>query len=466
MELGPQFAVVTATHRRADGSTPRVFARAARAVASQLHVRTHVTWFIVGDCYPEPEFSALLADIPAHVRTVTHNMPEPGPKDWAGPNAGGILAINKALALAEAHGIAWCAHLDDDDVWEADHIHWLLHAARAHPAAHLVHTQGQYLRLNCSFPTLPTRDALAVNAVPLSCNVLHSAVAMNLAALPESLRRYVAHDAVMWERIRALPAACCVSVPVQTVYHLSERGSAEVAPAPSARPSALHLAVVHAAVGDSLAAAASWLADMARDMAGHTFHHHFALLHGLCDVLVGMGVAAITYAEIGTFCGGSLCFALQHSAVAEAHAIDPLTARAGAPACVAANLARWNTRGVPVHVTRALSTDPSVRDAWRRDGTRVHVLFIDGDHSHAGVTRDFELFRDFVHPGGFVVFDDYFDAEHSPQVRGAVDDIVRTQLNNDFHVIGTFANTANVPPASMPQLNEFVLQRALPPQVF
>ncbi len=48
-------------------------------------------------------------------------------------------------------------------------------------------------------------------------------------------------------------------------------------------------------------------------------------------------------------------------------------------------------------------------------------------------------------------------------MRGAVDDIVRTRLNNDFHVIGTFPNSAKVPPASMPQLNEFVLQRVLPP---
>ena len=463
MELGPQVAVVTATYRRADGSTPRSFARTARSVASQLHVRTHVTWFIVGDCYPEPEFSAMLADIPAHVRTVTHNMPKPGPKDWDGRNAGGILAINKALELAEAHGIAWCAHLDDDDVWDADHIYWLMHAAKAHPGAHLVHTQGQYLGSRLNFPTLPKRDALMVNAVSLSCNVLHSAVAMNLAALPESLRRYVAHDAVMWQRIAALPASYRVSVPVSTVYHLSERHTAEVPLVPSVRPFALHLAVVQAAVRDSLAAAASWLADMARDMAGNTFHHHFAVLHGLCDVLVGMGVSAITYAEIGTFCGGSLCFALQHAAVAEAHAIDPLTARAGAAACVTANLARWNTRDVPVHVTRTLSTDPAVREEWRRNGTRVHVLFIDGDHSHVAVIRDFELFREFVHPGGFVVFDDYFDAEHSPQVRGAVDDIVRTRLNNDFHVIGTFPNSAKVPPACMPQLNEFVLQRVLPP---
>jgi predicted O-methyltransferase YrrM len=224
----------------------------------------------------------------------------------------------------------------------------------------------------------------------------------------------------------------------------------------------MQLADVRSKVDASLAAAAPWLADMARDMAGHTFHHHFALLHGLCDVLVAMGFPELTYAEIGTFCGGSLCFALQHAAVAEAHAIDPLTARADAAACVAANLARWNTRGVPVHVTRALSTDSAVRDAWRRNGTRVHVLFIDGDHSHGAVIRDFELFREFVHPGGFVVFDDYFDAEHSPQVRGAVDAIVRTHLNTDFLVIGTFPNTAKVPPASMPQLNEFVLQRVLP----
>ena len=44
----------------------------------------------------------------------------------------------------------------------------------------------------------------------------------------------------------------------------------------------------------------------------------------------------------------------------------------------------------------------------------VDLLFIDGDHSLTGVTSDYEMYRRFVRPGGFIVFHDILD---TPDVR-------------------------------------------------
>lgn len=40
------------------------------------------------------------------------------------------------------------------------------------------------------------------------------------------------------------------------------------------------------------------------------------------------------------------------------------------------------------------------------DGDEVDMLFIDGDHSDAGVRKDFELYQPFVKKGGLIVFHD------------------------------------------------------------
>ena len=39
-------------------------------------------------------------------------------------------------------------------------------------------------------------------------------------------------------------------------------------------------------------------------------------------------------------------------------------------------------------------------------GRPVDLLFIDGDHSYAGVRRDYELWKDLVRPGGYIVLHD------------------------------------------------------------
>jgi len=54
--------------------------------------------------------------------------------------------------------------------------------------------------------------------------------------------------------------------------------------------------------------------------------------------------------------------------------------------------------------SHAARTRRRVADAL--NGRPLDLLFIDGDHSHAGSVRDFLTYRDFVRPGGIIAFHD------------------------------------------------------------
>ena len=62
------------------------------------------------------------------------------------------------------------------------------------------------------------------------------------------------------------------------------------------------------------------------------------------------------------------------------------------------------------------SHDPAFRERVARelDGQRVDFLFIDGDHTEAGVTADYEDYRGFVRPGGLIAFHDILEKQPLP----------------------------------------------------
>lgn len=67
---------------------------------------------------------------------------------------------------------------------------------------------------------------------------------------------------------------------------------------------------------------------------------------------------------------------------------------------------------------------------------KVALLHIDGGHAGRHVLLDFLLYSPSVVPGGFIVFDDYGDYQHSPEVGPAVDLLRATGYFKDFHVQG------------------------------
>jgi predicted O-methyltransferase YrrM len=116
--------------------------------------------------------------------------------------------------------------------------------------------------------------------------------------------------------------------------------------------------------------------------------------------------------EIGVFEGSSaivLCGALEPGA--ELHLIDPFgfqpsALREGAAAT------EWATRRVVERAARRsggpqlhwhVDFSASVAERWTLP---VDLVFIDGDHSEIGVTKDWELWHPFVVEGGMVLFHD------------------------------------------------------------
>jgi cephalosporin hydroxylase len=65
------------------------------------------------------------------------------------------------------------------------------------------------------------------------------------------------------------------------------------------------------------------------------------------------------------------------------------------------------------------SHDPATRAEVEKvlGGEKVSLLFIDGDHSAAGVMADYELYKGLVEPGGVIAFHDIVDTEFTRQVR-------------------------------------------------
>jgi len=197
---------------------------------------------------------------------------------------------------------------------------------------------------------------------------------------------------------------------------------------------------------------------IASSMKGNTFHHHYHILYTLRS-LIKKELA--TYTEIGTFNGGSLCLMLQHTSPVKCISIDPFHLDRTTITIVNDNIANFNKHGYSVELTKKFSTDATLIADLRARGFKTDILFIDGDHSYNAVVHDFNAFNEFVAEGGFIVFDDYQDSVHSPEVKPAVNAIVKqiTANNLPFEIIGSPPNYNNVYPSSLPQLNEFIIRR-------
>lgn len=70
------------------------------------------------------------------------------------------------------------------------------------------------------------------------------------------------------------------------------------------------------------------------------------------------------------------------------------------------------------------------------DGVKVRLLFIDGDHSKAGVENDIRLFFPLVLPGGLVVFDDF-----SPHCSGLVEAVAQLIATHRPQRVFCYQNT-------------------------
>jgi predicted O-methyltransferase YrrM len=132
------------------------------------------------------------------------------------------------------------------------------------------------------------------------------------------------------------------------------------------------------------------------------------------DVLLGAAHGARRVVEIGVYEGASaVLFCARLAAGAELHLVDPFGAHPDAlPAEWGAS--EWATRRAVARAQRLRGPGaPTVswhtalsHELARSWEEQVDLVFIDGDHSEEGCERDWSDWRQFVRPGGHVVFHD------------------------------------------------------------
>ena len=134
----------------------------------------------------------------------------------------------------------------------------------------------------------------------------------------------------------------------------------------------------------------------------------------LFDLLIQRGVRRAC--EIGSFLGGTLCMMTRVLPDdAELYSLDfPDVEEGPRPLASRKPFHEGFARAQQtVQVIHGDSHAPNTVSVLARmlDGRPLDFLFIDGDHSLAGVRADFELYSTFVRPGGLIAFHDIIPHE-------------------------------------------------------
>jgi predicted O-methyltransferase YrrM len=184
-----------------------------------------------------------------------------------------------------------------------------------------------------------------------------------------------------------------------------------------------------------------------------TFHHHYHILY---DIANSYPVDyKLNYVEIGCYAGGSACLMLQRENT-NVFSIDlgnPIN-----PEIVKQNVNKLNRHNNNYNYIKGSSHDLETLNKLIEYTDEIDILFIDGDHSHNGVTKDFEIYSKLVKSGGYIIFDDYNDYRYSPEVKPAVD-IILSNLKNSYNIIGTVKNTLGAKPSELIDGNCFIIQK-------
>lgn len=180
---------------------------------------------------------------------------------------------------------------------------------------------------------------------------------------------------------------------------------------------------------------------ISKNMENKTFHFH---THILYDLRTSLGKKEVTYLEIGSYAGGSSSLMCGHSYKTKCFAIDlgfPIK-----PQIVESNVNRFKNEHNTFKYFVGNSQDTKTISDVTQEVGNVDILFIDGDHTKNGVFSDFRNYQNLVKSGGYICFDDYLDSEYSPEVMGAVDELVKNLNKNEFNIIGVI---------DYPQLSNF-----------
>ena len=192
---------------------------------------------------------------------------------------------------------------------------------------------------------------------------------------------------------------------------------------------------------------------ISNEINNQTFHHHYHILY---DIATSYPIDyKLNYVEIGCYAGGSACLMLQrkNTSVFSIDLGTPIH-----PSLVSENVNKLNKHNNNYNYIQGSSHDFNVFNKLNDYINEIDILFIDGDHSFDGVIKDFEMYSKLVKSGGYIIFDDYNDYQHSPAVKHADDGLV-SNLKNDYNIIGTIQNTLGARPAELIEGNCFIIQK-------
>jgi len=165
-----------------------------------------------------------------------------------------------------------------------------------------------------------------------------------------------------------------------------------------------------------------------------TFHHHYHVLYDIAKTF--SSDYALQYLEIGCYAGGSACLMLQreNTSVTSIDLGHPIPKKT-----VMENVAKLNKHN---NLYQYIEGNSQVKSTYDNLDSTYDIIFIDGDHSYDGVLKDFEIYSKYLKQGGYIVFDDYNDWVHSPEVKSAVN-FLCDKHSSEFEIIGTLKNTLN-----------------------
>ena len=187
------------------------------------------------------------------------------------------------------------------------------------------------------------------------------------------------------------------------------------------------------------------LRDVNKNIKLKHFHEWTHILYGIRTML---GAEIKTYMEIGSYIGSSASLIAINPYPTNIICIDPCNlppshygGTISQGETLFNNIKNNNIHNYNIKLCKNYSNDPILLKHFKDTNTKVDILFIDGAHDYNGVINDWKNYNGFVNSGGYIVFDDYNDHKYSPEVKPAVDEIMKHIDPNAYEIIGSPKNT-------------------------